>query len=146
MGTMGSFATIIVSISLIVLLAWIIWRHICSRKWLPTVAGFVGLALYTIFLRLLFGFPTLSGALPMGSQDGFLPLAMAMYLCMLAGMGAEYMYHYVDAPDTGKMKFELRTFLKPFFISPMVFMPLAASLENANLDVSKFDAARLMVF
>ena len=69
-----------------------------------------------------------------------------MYVCMLAGMAAEYLYHYFDASPSQPRKFELGTFVKPFLVSPLIFMPLAASLQGANQDFSNFDAPRLMVF
>jgi len=64
---------------------------------------------------------------------------------MVLGMASEALYQYFDAP-ADKRRFDIGTFVKPFLVSPLVFMPLAASLENANLDLSQFDAPRLMVF
>jgi hypothetical protein len=68
-----------------------------------------------------------------------------MFFCMLLGMAAESLYHYLDAP-AGKRQFDIGSFIKPFLVSPLVFMPLAASLQNANMDLSQMDAPRLMVF
>jgi hypothetical protein len=68
-----------------------------------------------------------------------------MFMCMVLGMAAEYLYHYLDAPPE-KRRFDLGSFFKRFLVSPLVFMPLAASLKNANFDLNQFSAARLMIF
>jgi hypothetical protein len=144
---MPPIATVIISASLVLLFGWIVWRHVRSAHWPSLILSLTGLALYALLMRLLFGFPALAVEESKGSQDNtFLAQAVALYLCMLAGMGAEYLYHYFDAHDAKDRKFEIGTFLKPFLVSPLVFMPLAASLQNANLDLSRFDAPRLMVF
>jgi hypothetical protein len=69
-----------------------------------------------------------------------------MYLCMLAGMGAEYLSNYFDASGSKADTSGIGAFLQPFLKSPLVFMPLAVSLQSANLDLSRFDAPRLMLF
>ena len=143
---MPSLATITIAISATLLLAGIIWRQYRSPDWLKLILHLIALALYLLLLRLLFGFPALDTEYSKGANDGFLALALAMYVCMLAGMAAEYVYHYFDAPRSKSRKFEIGTFVKPFLVSPLVFMPLAGSLQSANLDLSHFDAPRLMVF
>ena len=62
-------------------------------------------------------------------------------------MLADVLYQHFDT-DTPALKqaFDVRAFILPILISPLVFMPLAVSLQNANLDLSRFDAPRLMVF
>jgi hypothetical protein len=63
---------------------------------------------------------------------------------MLLGMAAEYLYHYLDSKSEER-KFDWASFIKPFLVSPLVFVPLAASLQNANIDSSRVDIPRLMV-
>jgi hypothetical protein len=144
---MPSLATLTVAVSAILLLLGIIWGQYRSPNWLKLILHLIALALYLLLLRFLFGFPALDTGYSKGASDGgFLALALAMYVCMLAGMAAEYVYHYFDAPRSKPRKFEIGTFVKPFLVSPLVFMPLAGSLQSANLDLSHFDAPRLMVF
>jgi hypothetical protein len=140
-------ATVIVTVCGALLLAWMIWRQYRSPKWSTLALNLLGLVLYVLLLRMLFGFPNFEAPQSKGPQDNrFLALALAMYLCMLAGMAAEYLYHYFDAPASQPRKFEMGTFIKPFLVSPLVFMPLAASLQTGNQDLSTLDAPRLMVF
>jgi len=143
---MPPLTTILITGSLVLLLGWIVWRYSRSRHLPSLLLSLAGLALYVALLRLLFGFPSLGVQEAKGAEDNtFLAQALAMYVCMLAGMAAEYFYHYFDAPGESR-KFEIASFVKPFLVSPLVFMPLAVSMQNANLDLSRFDAARLMVF
>lgn len=144
---MTFFETVVILLSGVFLLISVTWRHGRWRNWSSLAMNVALLALYILFLHYLFGFPALDLASSKGPGSGdFFLLSSALYVCMVAGMGAEYLYHYLDASDPGRRRFEVGTFVKPFLISPMVFMPLLTSLQNANLDLSRFDAARLMVF
>jgi hypothetical protein len=146
-GSMPPIATAVIGLSLLLLFCWIAWRNLVSLHWPSLLLGLVGIGLYVVLLRLLFGFPSLTVEESKGSQDNaFLAQVVAMYLFMLAGMAAEYLYHYLDSQSAKDRSFEIGTFIKPFLVSPLVFMPLAASLQNANLDLSRFDGPRLMVF
>lgn len=145
--TVPLIATVIVAVCATLLLVWVIWRHYSSPKWSTLVLNLLGLVLYILLLRALFGFPNFESPQSKGPQDNhFLAIALAMYVCMLVGMAAEYLYHYFETSSSQPRKFELGTFVKPFLVSPLVFMPLAASLQGANQDFSNFDAPRLMVF
>jgi hypothetical protein len=146
-GIVPLFATVTLAASAVLLLAWMLWRQYRSPKWSTFALNLLGLILYVLLLRSLFGFPDFAPPQPKGPQDiQFLALALAMYVCMLAGMAAEYLYHFFDASPSRPRQFDIGSFVKPFLVSPLVFMPLAASLQNANLDFSRFDAPRLMVF
>ena len=143
---MNPAETVIVGVLTCLLLAWIVWRHVRSPHWPSLILSVLVLLLYVFLLRSLFGFPNSRVDIAKGSgNNNFLPIAIAMFVCMVLGMAAESLYHYFDAPPD-KRQFDIGSFLKPFLVSPLVFMPLAASLENANLDISQFDAPRLMVF
>jgi hypothetical protein len=146
-GEMDLFETIVILVSGILLLLLVIWRDRPWPNWWSLGINLGVLVLYGLFLHYLFGFPALGTGYPKGPENGnFLLLASAMYICMVAGMGAEYLYHHLDTDEAHRRKFEVGTFLKPFLVSPLVFMPLVTSLQNANIDLSRFDAARLMVF
>jgi len=144
---MPVLATIITAVCFFLLLCLALWSQYRAPKWSTLSLNLLGLALYVLLLHSLFGFPSLEELQSKGGEGNqFLVLALAMYACMLVGMAAEYLYHYFDGPSPVAKKFDIGTFLKPFLISPLVFVPLAASLQSANLDLSHFDAPRLMVF
>lgn len=144
---MPAIATVVVAASVALLLIGIIWRQYRSPKWSILLFNLLGLAAYVLLLRLLFGFPNLEGPQPKGGEQTQFPaLVLAMYVCMVAGMVAEYLYHYVDSAPSKRRKFNWGAFFKPFLVSPLVFMPLAASLQNANLDFTRLDPPRLMIF
>ena len=104
------------------------------------------LLLYLALLHFAFGFPSLSAVVAKGgSETGAGPLVLALFIFMLLGMGAEYLYHYMDSKPE-EAKFDWRSFGKPFLVSPMVFVPLAASLQNAQVDLSSFNIPLLMLF
>ena len=144
---MPLIATIIVLVCAVLLLAWIAWQQYRSPKFSTLVLHLLAFILYVALLRVLFGFPDFAPPLAKGPQDNqFLALSLAMYLCMLVGMGAEYLYRYFEDLSARRRKFNVGGFVMPFLVSPLVFMPLAASLQNANLELSRFDAPRLMIF
>src|SRR5437660_1212730 len=134
---MPAIPTLIIASSLVLIFAWIVWRHFRFRHWPSLIFSFAALTLYVLLLRGLFGFPAFSEEDSKGSEGNtYLAQVFAMYVCMLAGMGAEYLFHYFDSGADKDRKFEIGTFVKPFLVSPLVFMPLATSLQNANLDLS----------
>lgn len=143
---MNPIETGVVSALSCIVLVLIVWRHVRSPHWPTLILSLLGLFVYAFLLHLLFGFPVPHVEIAKtDTQNNFLPLVLAMFFCMVLGMAAESLYHYLDAPSD-KRRFDLGTFVKPFLVSPLVFMPLAASLQNANLDLSRLDAPRLMVF
>lgn len=143
---MSLIETITVGGLTLLLLVWIVWRQTRSPRWASFIFSVLALLVYVLLLRSLFGFPAISSAIGKGpGGNTFLPIVIAMFVCMILGMAAESLYHYLDAPPD-KRQFDLGSFLKPFLVSPLVFMPLAASLQSANLDLSQFDAPRLMIF
>jgi hypothetical protein len=110
------------------------------------VLGIAALFLYIGLLHFAFAFPSLPADLPKsGNETNAGALVLGLFVFMVLGMGAEYLYHYLDA-KTGEMKFDWRSFLKPFLVSPLVFVPLAASLQNAKVDLSSFNIPLLMLY
>jgi len=104
------------------------------------------LALYLVILHFAFGFPESAESLAKGGGEiDVRPLVLALYVSMLLGMGSEYLYHYLDSSPSTRV-FDWGSFVKPFLISPLVFVPLAASLQNARVDLSHFDIPVLMLF
>jgi hypothetical protein len=65
---------------------------------------------------------------------------------MLLGMGAQFLYRHFEQPQRKRRKFDWGVFLAPVSASPIVFLPLLASFQNSEVDLSKLDVPRLMIF
>ncbi len=107
------------------------------------LAGFAG------FLHLLFGFPiprledTAKGA---PSED--MELVVVLFICMLAGMLAQVFYEHFSLPRTIRIGeyIDWGQFWAPACASPIVFIPLMVTLQNANLDLKALTTPRMMIF
>jgi hypothetical protein len=120
---------------------------LCARKtgeWRMLIAFGLGLAVFSFFLNRQFGFPV-TRVVAMGPQQD-LALWAALYLCMLAGMFAQYAYRHFEQPRRHRTKWDGGLFIAPVFASPIVFVPLATSCISAGLDFSKPTAAKFMIF
>ncbi len=77
-------------------------------------------------------------------------LIVLMFLAMLFGMGAAYLYARLSSPHAERPPFDLGLFLAPFFTSPFVFIPLVASYGDIWADIvanpDKTVGAKLMIF
>jgi peptidoglycan/LPS O-acetylase OafA/YrhL len=71
---------------------------------------------------------------------------VVLYLCMLLGMAAQYGYNRFTQPEQKRPKFDLGLFVAPIFASPIVFIPLLAALQNAEVDLQDLTTAKMMVF
>jgi hypothetical protein len=145
---MPRIMTVIVASSAVLLVLWAGWQFRASPRRLPGVLAIIVLVLYVAFLHFAFGFPSFPAEFAKGAtetQTDVGPLVLALFVFMLLGMGAEYLYHYLDAKPE-ETKFDWRSFVKPFLVSPLVFVPLAASLQNAKVDLSSFNIPLLMLF
>ena len=65
---------------------------------------------------------------------------------MLLGMLAQYGYNYFVTPKSDRKAFDLGVFIAPVFASPVVFIPLLAALQNADIDLTALTIPRMMVF
>ena len=138
--------TVVVAVSALLLLFWIASQFRSSTRRIPDALALLVLLLYLALLHFAFGFPSPPTDFAKGGADTDVgPVVLALFIFMLLGMGAEYLYHYLDAKPEGT-KFDWRSFVKPFLVSPLVFVPLAASLQNAKVDLSRFDIPLLMLF
>lgn len=104
-----------------------------------------GLAVFAALLNRLFGFPFSSGVVAKGpGQD--LVLASALYICMLLGMFAQYAYDIFEKPLKRRLKWDWGLFWRPFFASPIVFIPLLTAFQGAGVDLRSLTVPRLMIF
>lgn len=138
--------TVIVAAAAALLVLWTAWQFRSSTRRIPGVLAIIVLVLYLTLLHFSFGFPSFPAGIAKGETEANAgPLVLALFVFMVLGMGAEYLYHYLDAKPQ-ETKFDWRSFVKPFLVSPLVFVPLAASLQNAKVDLSHFDIPLLMLF
>jgi hypothetical protein len=138
--------TVIVAASAVLLALWAAWQLRSPERRAQGAVGIAVLVLYIALLHFAFGFPSLQDAVAKGkAETGTGPLVLALFVFMILGMGAEYLYHYLDS-NPKEVSFDWRAFIKPFLVSPMVFVPLAASLQNAQVDLSSFNIPLLMLF
>jgi hypothetical protein len=136
-------ATITIATSMLALaVVSAIWAHRIGT-WRPLLFAIIGLGVFTLFLNRLFGFPTTTVS-SMGFED--VALWTALYLCMLAGMFAQYAYRHFDRAKRKRLKWDWGLFLAPAFASPLVFIPLATSYSSLGLDFSGPNAAKFMIY
>lgn len=139
-------STVLVAVGASALTIWAAARQIRARRWPMLALVLVVAGTYVELLHALFGFPDLEHADSMGPEDAFLPLVLALYVCMVAGMVAEYLFHYLDAAAGLRGRFDVGGMVKTVLVSPLIFIPLVASLQSANVDPVKLNAPRLMLF
>jgi hypothetical protein len=137
------FATVDLLVSLLILLGFTASERRSSSFRALLLTG-IAAAGYLALLRYVFGFPSPPAGLAMGAEEPFWPLTLAMYMSMLLGMAAQVLHDHVDSKPDSK-DFSARTLIKPLLVSPLVFMPLAASLQNSNANLPAFDRASLML-
>jgi uncharacterized membrane protein len=145
MLAMPRVMTVVVAGSSALLGLWTAWQFRSSARRVQALVAIVALILYLVLLHFAFGFPSLPTDFAKGPETDVRPLVLALFVCMLLGMGAEYLYHYLDAKSEQR-KFDWGSFLKPFLVSPLVFVPLAASLQSANVNLSSFNIPLLMLY
>jgi H+/Cl- antiporter ClcA len=137
--------TVIVAACAVLLVLWTAAQFRSSTRRIQVMIGIVALVLYLVVLHLAFGFPSFSNGLAKGPEPDLRPLVLVLFVCMVLGMAAEYLYHYLDAKPAQR-KFDWGSLVKPFLVSPLVFVPLAASLQAANVDLSTFNIPLLMLY
>jgi hypothetical protein len=130
---------IIIAASLIVLAVVLVGRR---RSHWP--AALVSLGLAAVILWRFLGAPVDMGTtVPVIEVEpaGSLPWGLIglLYLAMLAGMAAQYVYLKSE-----RARFRWHLFVKPVLLSPVVFLPLLAGLQD-HLDGGPWNLARLML-
>jgi membrane protease YdiL (CAAX protease family) len=137
--------TAIVAASSALLVLWTAWQFRSSARRVQASVVIVVLVLYLVVLHFAFGFPSLPTDFAKNPETDVRPLVLALFICMVLGMGAEYLYHYLDTKPQER-KFDWGSFMKPFLVSPLVFVPLAASLQAAKVDLTSFNIPLLMLY
>ena len=121
------------------------WAH-QTGEWRSFWIGLLALSTFLIFLNREFGFPFPSPVVGKGEHD--LLFAGALFLCMLAGMFAQYLYRHFERPKRYRHKWDWGCFIAPVFASPIIFIPLAAAFQSVDIDLTKpnLKLPQLMIF
>lgn len=101
------------------------------------------------FLNYWFAFPFRPAVVAKGGRNGSdLVLAGALGICMLAGMFAQFLYRHFEREKRYRKQWDWGLFIAPIFASPIVFIPLAASFQNVDIDLTgeRMTLPRLMIF
>jgi hypothetical protein len=143
---MNSVLTGVVATSLVLLFLILARSAWDSHKWGAFASESVLLLAFVVFFHRLFGFPfPQTEVVAKGPQTGQL-LAVALYVSMLLGMFAEFLYSHFEKPKRKRTQFDWGLFFAPVCASPIVFIPLMAAFQSADVDLQKSAIPRLMVF
>jgi len=115
-----------------------------ASEWRMLIAIAIWIGAFAFLLNQLFGFPG-TRVVAMGLRED-LALWVALYICMAAGMLAQYLYRHFERPRRNRTKWDWGLFFAPVFASPIVFIPLATTFISAGIDLKSFTAAKSMIF
>jgi hypothetical protein len=138
--------TAVVGVSLAVLVLLLVLSARSTSRWRAFAVEMAAIVAFVVFLNRLFGFPfPPSDIAAKGKSDDFL-LAGALFICMLLGMLSQFLYRRFEKPPGIRQPWNWGMFIAPVFASPIVFIPLLAAFQNANIDLKELTAPRLMIF
>jgi hypothetical protein len=144
---MSYLLTVLTALSLVALLILLGQWAVRESNWRPFHLGLPAVLALVAFLHWVFGFPNIdSNATPRGDGAHSVYIVVVLYICMLLGMLAHHAFTRFERPKRERKKFDMGVFLAPIFASPIVFIPLLAALQSAELDLSRLDPARMMLF
>ena len=78
-----------------------------------------------------------------GSHNHFLYLFL-LYISMIFGMFCQFWYKKYSLPKKERKKLDYATFIRPIFISPLIFMPIMSAFNNIKLDLSNITNGNIM--
>jgi len=138
---------LLLAISLVGFLAVAVWTAMRSGQWRKFLFLVMSVFLFGLVLHQIFGFPKPgSDVTAKGSGERPLAVTAALYLCMVAGMLAQYLYANLMLAKRSRKKWDWGNFLGPVLASPIVFIPLQGALLGAGVDLSAQVQPRIMLF
>jgi hypothetical protein len=81
-----------------------------------------------------------------GDQPHQWAFVVVLYGWMILGMMSNYLFNRFVNPKPNRTPFDVGNFLAPILISPIVFIPLLAAFQNAEVDLSILTPPKLMIF
>jgi drug/metabolite transporter (DMT)-like permease len=144
---MSPLLTILTALSFIALILLSFYYFLKERKHRLFIIRIIVLILLFIFFNRLFGFPSIPDNLSgRGEANNEVYFVIILYACMLLGMAAHYGYSHFSEPKKERKEFDPGLFFAPIFTSPIIFVPLLAALQNAEIELTKLTAPKMMVF
>lgn len=140
---MQGLSTLLVGISLLALTFMAIYRLLKQKNWRIFLLHLSALIVCYWLLNAYFDFPN-PAPTPRGENDT--SLVFVLYCWMLLGMLAQYIYRRFESAEKRQKKFDIYLFFAPIFASPIIFIPLLAALQNANIDLTRLETPQIMVF
>lgn len=139
----------IIVVALAGLLVVAVHRGITTRRWVRLGIHLLFLGGVALLLRVPLPFTTAWGLATKGREDEPDQLIrvvalVACFLSMIFGMAAQYFYAQCAA-GRRRMKFDLTSFVVPFFLSPIVFTPLLGVMDAA-LSSQALSSQTLMLY
>ncbi len=136
---------VLISVSMLGLIAISALTARKSGEWRPFYFTLAALLAFSLILRHYFRFPQ-TNVVSMGLREDW-PLWIALYLCMLFGMLAQYGYRHFERPNRHRTKWDWGVFLAPVFASPIIFIPLATACMGKGFSLKNLDdPASAMVY
>jgi hypothetical protein len=119
-----------------------------SHTYRGLLVELTGLLAFAALLNICFGFPVpRDGMTPKGSRNDIV-IASVLFGCMVTGMIAHFFYVHFALPRSKRVrtKFDWGGLVAPMFASPIVFIPLLAAFQNADIDLTQLSIPRMMIF
>jgi hypothetical protein len=144
---MDRLPNVIVAFCLLATLALSAWRAVRAKSWSAFAIEAVGVGVGVLILNWLFGFPTPPPVTTKGTKANLAVLA-TLFASMLLGMLGQVLYAHFSLPRSTRARrsIDWGTFWAPAFASPVIFIPLMATLENADIDLQALTTPRMMIF
>ena len=145
---MSALLTFLAGLSLLGLFAIALYKALRFKTWRVFAFHLVILVVCFGFLYALFDFPFVDELTSRGSGENEIYLVILLYFFMILGMACQAFYVHFEQPrkKRKKKKFDFGSFVAPVFASPIVFIPLMAAMQNADIDLSELTLPRMMVF
>ena len=64
---------------------------------------------------------------------------------MLLGMSAQYAFNRFERPKNKRPEFDWGLFIAPIFASPIIFLPLLAALQTAQIDLANLTIPKMIL-
>jgi hypothetical protein len=144
---MSVYLTLLVATAMVGLFVQRLARAWRTHNWDQFRLEMVALVAFAGFLHWLFGFPFATHETPKGPGEDFTIVAVLL-VCMLLGMLAQVFYQHFDQPRRVRLrkKIDWGQFWAPVCASPIVFIPLMVTLQNANIDLKTMTTPKMMIF
>jgi hypothetical protein len=139
--------TLMLALAMLTLVALGAVRAYSVKAWKPFLFEAAGLALFSLFLHWLFGFPVPVQAEAKGPEDEW-KLVVVLFISMMLGMLAQAFYEHFSLARSVRVRkpIDWGLLFAPVCASPIVFIPLLVALQNANIDLRTLTVPRMMIF